>query len=107
STVLMGTSFQEQNLKEVYKFLTTLETPLFSSISAKKHFLKKAVRFFVQNGKMYKRLQGRPPLLVVFDPEKRATVLNQAHEELGHRGEAATWETVQLRFFWPYLFSDV
>jgi transposase InsO family protein len=107
SSVFVGTSFQEQNLKDVFEFLTTLETPSFDSISAKKRFLKKAVRFFVQNGKMYKRMRGRPPLLVVFDPEKRATILTQAHEELGHRGEAATWETVRLRFFWPYLFSDV
>ncbi|KAG2045891.1 hypothetical protein BDR06DRAFT_900070, partial [Suillus hirtellus] len=80
STVFMGTGLQEQNLKDIFKFLTTLEAPSFSSISAKKRFLKKAVKFFVQNGKMYKRMQARPPLLVVFDPEKRATILNQAHE---------------------------
>jgi len=24
-----------------------------------------------------------------------------------HRGEAATWETIRLRFFWPHLFLDV
>ncbi|KAG2110391.1 uncharacterized protein F5147DRAFT_575143, partial [Suillus discolor] len=91
----------------VYKFLTTLETPSFKSISAKKRFLKKVVKFFVQNGRMYKRMQARPPLLVIFDLEKCATILNQAHKELGHRGEAATWETIQFRFSWPYLFSDV
>jgi hypothetical protein len=51
--VFMGTSFQEQNLKDIFKFLTTLETLSFESISGKKQFLKKAVRFFVQNGMMY------------------------------------------------------
>lgn len=70
------------NLKDVFKFLTILEIPSFESISAKKRFLKKDVKFFVQNGRLYQRMQARPPLLVIFDLDKYATILNQAHDEL-------------------------
>lgn len=38
--VFMRTSAQEQNLKDVFKFLTTLETLSFERISAKNRFLK-------------------------------------------------------------------
>ncbi|KAG2075618.1 hypothetical protein BDR04DRAFT_946700, partial [Suillus decipiens] len=65
--VFIGTGYQEKNLQDMFKFLTTLVTLPFDTILAKKRFLKKAVKFFVQNGRMYKKMQDRPPLLVIFD----------------------------------------
>ena len=31
----------------------------------------------------------------------------QAHEELGHKGVQATWQTIRQRFYWPPLRADV
>lgn len=33
--------------------------------------------------------------------------MTDAHENLGHRGEAAVFETVRTRFYWPYMRADV
>lgn len=102
-----GTSHQENTLQDIFHFLTTLQAPSFNSVQARKRFVKKTAQFFVRNNQMYKRMQGRPPLLVVLNPEKRLAILKQAHEELGHHGEFSTWETIRYRFFWPYLLADV
>ncbi|KAG2054453.1 hypothetical protein BDR06DRAFT_852230, partial [Suillus hirtellus] len=59
----------------IFHFLTTLQAPSFNSVQARKRFVKKTVQFF-----------GRPPLMVVLNPEKQLAILKQAHKELGHHG---------------------
>ena len=56
---------------------------------------------------MFKRNGLKSPLLVILDPLKRSSILTQAHEELGHKGEQAVFDIIRLRFFWPYLRSDI
>jgi hypothetical protein len=56
---------------------------------------------------MYKRLPDRPPLLVIFDTDKRISILIGAHEDLGHKGVQSTFETIRYRFFWPHMYTDV
>jgi hypothetical protein len=43
---------------------------------------------------MFKRQVEKLPLLVVFSANKRAAVLNEAHEGLGHKGVQATFKTI-------------
>jgi hypothetical protein len=56
---------------------------------------------------MYKHLLDRPPLLVIFDANKRISILTGAHEDLGHKGVQSTFETIHYRFFWPHMYTDV
>ncbi|KAI0354341.1 hypothetical protein OH77DRAFT_1387850, partial [Trametes cingulata] len=44
---------------------------------------------------------------VVLDIKERQRILEEAHKHLGHRGEQATFETIRLRFFWPFYHTDV
>ena len=97
----------EQLLLQVQHFLRTLEIPQFPSNQLRKRFSKKASEFFMKAGQMYRRNSDKPPLAVIFDARKRVTILTQAHEELGHKGEAAVFELVRHRFFWPHLRADV
>ncbi|KAH7917220.1 hypothetical protein BV22DRAFT_994742, partial [Leucogyrophana mollusca] len=78
--VMTSSSPQEQTLNDIRKFLDTLEAPAFNSVQARKRFVKRATKFFVRNDQMFKRLSGRPPVLVVFDSTKRAAILERAHE---------------------------
>ncbi|KAG1735539.1 hypothetical protein EDB19DRAFT_1638362, partial [Suillus lakei] len=64
-------------------------------------------RFFVQKGKMYKRLLDRPPLLIIFDTDKQISILTNDHEDLGHKGVQSTFETIHYQFFWPHMYTDV
>jgi hypothetical protein len=97
----------DESLKEIYRFLTTLEAPASDSIQEQKRFIKRATQFYVQDGQMWKRRAENTPLLVIIDNKKRALILHQAHEELGHKGEQATYDTVRERFYWPHLRMDV
>ena len=100
-------SAQEQNLKDIQKFLQTLESPPAESTQKKRRFLTKATEFFIKNGQMFKRNGSSTPLLVIFEPEKRLSILTQAHDRLGHRAVQSVFETLRRRFFWPHLRSDV
>ncbi|KAF8833468.1 hypothetical protein BDN67DRAFT_916932, partial [Paxillus ammoniavirescens] len=88
-------SDQEQRLRKIQHFLETLEFPSQLSAKDQKHLFRQSTRYFVQNNQLYKRITGRPPLLVVFEKDKRLAIITQAHDELGHRGEQSTWQTVR------------
>ena len=97
----------DNNLKDIYRFLTTLEAPAFNSVQEQKRFIQKATQYFVKETRMWKRRRNRTPLLVILDQEKRLEILTQAHEGLGHRGEQAVFETVRERYYWPHFRQDI
>lgn len=100
-------SKQDKILFQYRHFLETLETPSFSSNQDKRRFIKKATRFLVKDGKMYRRNGTKPPLLVVTEAEARRRVLSTAHEGLGHRGEQPIMRMLKERFYWPNMWNDV
>jgi transposase InsO family protein len=87
--------------------LTTLEAPASQSIQEQKRFIKRATQFYVQNNKLWKRRTNQSPTLVILEKNKRLIILHQAHEDLGHKGEQATFDTIRERFYWPHLRMDV
>jgi transposase InsO family protein len=105
--VLVNTTKEEQNLLDILQFLTTLEAPDSATPQEQKRFIKRATQFYVKSGIMWKRRKEGNPLKVIFSKEHRKQLLNQAHEDLGHRGVQAVFETIKLRFYWPHLFSDI
>jgi hypothetical protein len=102
-----STTSQENTLRDIYKFLTTFKAPHFEWTAQRRKFVNRATQFFVCGDQMFKRLVGRPPLLVVFDAEKRISILHKAHEELGHKGVQSTFETIHYHFYWPHLYTNV
>ena len=91
ATVLSGSANQEQTLEDIFHYLTN---PASSDPPVSKQFLKKVTKYFVAAGRMFKRMNNGKPLLVIFDVPKRLELLTQAHEQLGHKGEKATWEII-------------
>ena len=102
-----ATTRLDGTLKDIFRFLDTLEAPHSDSIQEQKRFIKKATQYFIKGGKMWKRRKGRAPLLVILDHARRLEILTQAHESLGHRGEQSVFETVRERYFWPHLRMDI
>jgi len=107
SCVFQASVRLDKTLKDIFKFLTTLEAPLHESVQEQKRFIQKATQYFVKDHGMWKRRKDRTPLLVVFDQDRRLAILSGAHENLGHRGEQSVFETVRERYFWPHLRQDV
>lgn len=100
-------SAQEAKLYGIRHYLRTLQLPPFPTSTERKRFLKRALQFYVRDGKMYKRIANNSALLVVLDPEKRRELMEQAHEEHGHRGVYAVYETMKTRFYWPFMWKDI
>ena len=63
-------------------------------------------KFFIKNGQLFKKNGFKPPLKAIFSISKRRNILNQAHEDQGHRGEFATMKTIEQRFYWPTMWKD-
>jgi hypothetical protein len=109
-SVFAITSKLDQQLLQVIHFLKTLEVPPeLETSQARRRFIQKASRFFLQQpqDKLFKRNGHKPPLLVILNENRRLAIMTQAHEELGHKGVQATWETIRQRFYWPHLRADV
>lgn len=107
SWVLAVRTNWEKELEQIHKFLTTLEAPTLASTQDQNRFLNKTKKYIIKNGQLWKRRSQGIPLLVIRDPERRITILTEAHENLGHRGEQPVFETVRLRYYWPHLRADV
>ena len=97
----------DESLRDIFRFLTTLEAPHHNTIQEQKRFIQKATQYFVKEGKMWKKRKMGNPLLVIFDHARRLGILTQAHEDLGHKGEQAVFEMIRERYFWPHLRQDV
>jgi hypothetical protein len=98
---------QEIFLRDVLKFLTTLEAPVFDKPQKHARFIQQATRYLIHEGKLLKRNKTGPPLNVIMEPTKRLKILQQSHDELGHRGVQAAWDMLKIRFYWPKLYNDI
>lgn len=97
---------QDVTLQNIFHFLDTLELPEFPSAPARFKFLRKCQQYFVKEGRLYRRYPHRMPVRVILNQDERLRILKEAHDDLGHKGEQATFETIRLRFFWPFYHSD-
>ena len=98
---------EEDILRNIKKFLTTMEIPRFPTLQHKQRFILKVKKFFVQEGLLYRRNGSNPPRRVIEDEATKQSILRQAHEDLGHKGTLAVYDLVSLRFYWPRLRADV
>jgi len=98
---------QENQLKDIYRFLSTLQSPNIKNLQTKHHLLAKAMEFFIKDNCLYKRNGHLTPLLVILDSQQKNSILLHAHENLGHKGIQAVYEVVCSCFFWPHMRADV
>jgi hypothetical protein len=90
---------QERALEEFREYLNTGLVPVRIQSHNRKRFSNQARLYMVEAGELFKRNSKGVPRKIVFKPE--------AHDEFGHRGVHAVFQTLQARFQWPYLYQDV
>ena len=97
---------REQRLDTIREFLTTLKRPPDFSDEGYRQFIRQATDYFVNDGKLFRKNRDNGPQLVP-DPEDRLSLIQYAHDKLGHKGAFATTRNILVRFWWPYLNEDV
>ena len=107
SVYLIYNSKLDESLKAICCFLVYLEAPSFKTIQESHQFVKRATKYYMENGRMFKCNYPGSPLKVIFNPETRQSIMLEAHEGYGHHGEQAVWETIRQRFYWPHMRKDV
>ena len=63
-------------------------------------------RFYVEDSQL--KIRNSPvPQLVITNQETQNKILQEMHEELGHRGIKETYKRINLRFWWPSMKQQV
>jgi hypothetical protein len=95
----------EAEMMNIQHYLETLKKPLEANGDWEK-FLRKARRFLVSNGKLWRRnSNGRDQLFIPLS--ERPSIIRAVHDDLGHKGVYSTRRTILDRFWWPTLDRDV
>ncbi|KAE8223383.1 hypothetical protein CF319_g3572 [Tilletia indica] len=75
--------------------------------AARKRWVKKQLgRYFVREGRLYKRRENELPVMVIDNDEEKHRIMHEAHEVHGHRGRDAMMSLVSKRFWWEKMTVD-
>ena len=88
-------------------FLTTLRRPDGMRGKEFRKVKAEALKFFVQDGHLFRRASKNVPIRrVVDDLADQKTILKALHEDSGHRGREGTYRRVADRYWWKNLAKD-
>ena len=96
----------EETIGLIQRFLTTLDRPPDLDDNQFRSFVTRASHFFVHEDQLFRKNAHGPPQLVI-PPERRFTVLQTAHDELGHKGFFTVRTRILDRFWWPMMNNDI
>ncbi len=95
-------------IKEIKELHESQSLPIKATQTAEKKIFKKASQYYMTpDGWMFKRNQNKLPLLVVLELEIHSRIFTEAHDRLGHKGEQAVYDILQIRVFWPGMWTNV
>jgi hypothetical protein len=100
-------NWSEESL-QIARYLRSLERPEGMSSSQFHRFRKKATKFLIQTGFLFKRgNKNIPAKRVVDDPAEKIRIKQSLHEESGHRGREGTYRKIADRYWWEGMYEDV
>ena len=88
----------------IARFLTTLAKPETMDRKEFRKFKANALKFLVRDGHLFRKANKNMPLRRVVDNEtQRQQILQELHEESGHRGREGTYRRIADRYWWEKL----
>jgi hypothetical protein len=91
------------------QYLETLQRPDGLADAEYRQLHRKARSFFICDGYLFKRgrKRGFPPRRVVGTQDQRSEIIRELHDEIGHRGNQATYGHVSRRYQWKGMYADI
>jgi ribonuclease HI len=93
---------------QIARYLTSLQRPEGLNRAEFRSFKRKALQYAVLEGNLYRRAgKNVPQRLVIDSDERKATILQELHDEFGHKGRESTYRRVADRYYWEHCYEDV
>jgi len=84
-------------LKRIKRYLLTLERPDEMTDKAFRAFVRYTTEFLVNEGLLFRRAKlNMPPRRVSWDRNEQNNIIQQLHDESGHRGKKGTYQKIAL-----------
>ena len=97
---------EDDRVDKVRQWLDSLTRPDNVSDSDYASFIRFAMKFFLRDGKLWRKDSSGCHKLVA-TPSSRYAVLVAAHDDVAHKGFYATHELIFQRFWWPAMRADI
>jgi hypothetical protein len=97
---------RDEKLSLIRHFLETLERPPDLTDEEYRLFIRQAMDYFIYEKRMFRKTKDGGAQQVP-DIADRYSIIQYAHDVLGHKGIFATTRNILLRFWWPLLNDDV
>src|SRR5690606_14300518 len=94
------------NIDEYNNIVNYLKDPSLLNKNLQLVYKKKAPKFFLRGGSLFKRNKTTPenPYLVITE-EQFEDIMHELHDLAGHQGITNTFAKVRARFYWPGMFD--
>ena len=93
---------------QIARYLATLARPAGMKTSEFTKFKRKALNFVVRNRHLFRRANKNIPMRrVVDDKTQRTAIIEELHDQSGHRGRESTYRRVADRYWWDGQWNDV
>jgi len=95
-------------LRRIKRYLLTLGRPDGMTDKAFRGFVRYATEFLVNERLLFRRAKlNMPPRRVIWDRNDQNNIIQQLHDESGHRGKKGIYQKIALRYWWKGLYRDV
>ena len=98
---------KDERLRQIQAFLTRPSRPTGLSDAAYASFIRLATRFFVRDDRLWRKRPSPHHHQLVLAPDRRYNLVQQVHDDLGHKGVYAVRMKILDRFWWPSLEVNV
>lgn len=101
-----GAKREDSRLQLVIQFHDDLTRPPGMTDAEYERFTRYSMRFFVCETKLWRRSSQGAHKLVI-PAERRIGIMEECHDDVGHKGFFATRALIMERFWWPHLHEDI
>jgi len=95
-----------ERIRLVQEWHTTLQRPREVTEKEYEQFLRYCTEFFISGDRLWRKDHKGEHKLVVLQ-KRRLFIIASAHNDTGHRGFFATNALITLRYWWPFMGTDI
>ena len=98
----------DEKSEEIAMYLLSLQRPSRLRGEPLRRWIKQAARFFVRERYLFRKATKTKPVRRVLDGEDlQAALIQEIHEQLGHKGIQTTFGAVSQRYWWEGMYRQV